>query len=173
MVGRAVVGIASACVVMSGCAFFMEQPGTPLAAAAHEGNVAEIRRLVAEGAHLNEYDASNQTALHWAARGGHRVGPHRCGGEAAGRAEVIAALIELGADVNAVDRRGNIPGGASGWTPLHVALRHEQFTAARTLLERGANPDIRTRQGTTALAIAANEGAPKELLSSIVARASR
>lgn len=153
-----------------GCAFFMEEPGTPLAKAAHAGNLEQIRVLIAAGANPNEYDASNHTALHWAAAGGHTPGPHRCGGEQPGRAEVAAVLIDLGADVNAVDRRGAIPGGSSGWTPLHVALHHEQFAIAARLLERGANPNIRSHQGISVMAMAAEEGAPKELLQALLAR---
>ena len=163
-------GPAGAIVISAGCAFFMEQPGTPLARAAHQGNLAQIRELIAAGANPNEYDASRQTPLHWAARGGHALGPHHCHGEAEGRAEVISLLIDLGADVNAVDRRGAIPGGSSGWTPLHVALHHEQFATATRLLERGANPNIRSHQGASVLAMAADEGAPKTLLEQILAR---
>jgi ankyrin repeat protein len=147
----------------------MEEPGTPLARAAYQGDVTQIRALVAAGANPNEYDASSQTPLHWAARGGHALGPHPCGGESAGRAEVVTALIDLGADINAVDRRRAIPGGSSGWTPLHVALHHEQFTIAARLLERGANPNIRSHQGTSVMAMAAEEGAPKELLETLLA----
>jgi len=166
---RLIVFVALAA-VPTGCAGFMEEPGTPLARAAHEGNITRIRTLVAAGANPNEYDAGNQTPLHWAARGGHRLGPHRCSGEALERAEVVSVLIDLGADVNAVDRRGAIPGGSSGWTPLHVALHHEQFKTAARLLERGANPNIRTHQGTSVMALAAEEGAPKELLEGLLAR---
>ena len=166
MLRRAIV--TSTCLFIGGCAMFMEGPGSPLAQAAHAGNSEEMRRLAAAGADPNAYDASNQTALHWAARGGHPLGPHNCLGEAADRADVVAALIDLGADVNAVDRRGAIPGGSSGWTALHIALHHEQFKTAERLLARGAEPRIRTRQGTTAMAMAADEGAPKELLAAIV-----
>ena len=152
----------------SGCAYFMDEPGTPLARAAFEGNVAQIRALVGAGANPNEYDASNQSPLHWAARGGHPIGPHQCQGESPDRVEAVALLVELGADVNAIDRRGAIPGGSSGWTPLHVALHHEQFAIAARLLERGANPNIRSHQGTSVMAMAAEEGAPKELLETLL-----
>jgi ankyrin repeat protein len=155
---------------LGGCAFFLLEPGTPLARAAHAGNLEQIRALIAAGANPNVYDATSQTALHWAARGGHRIGPHTCGGEIPGRAEVVAALIDLGADVNAVDHRGAIPGGSSGWTPLHVALHHEQFAIAARLLERGADPNIRSHQGQSVMALAAEEGAPKELLQTLLSR---
>ncbi|HUE84686.1 MAG TPA: ankyrin repeat domain-containing protein [Vicinamibacterales bacterium] len=171
MVRQAVV--ASLCLALSGCAGFMHEPGTPLARAAHEGNIEEIRMLIAAGADPNEYDASNQTPLHWAARGGHPLGPHRCHGEADDRPDVVSALVDAGAHVNAADRRVAIPGGSSGWSPLHIALHHEQFKTAARLLERGASANARSRQGTTVLAMAADEGAPKELLEAIVARAAR
>lgn len=158
---------------LGGCATFMEEPGTPLGRAAHVGNIAEIRRLVAEGADPNAFDASRQTALHWAARGGHPFGPHDCRGEATTRADVVAALIDLGADVNLIDRRPAFPGMSSGWTPLHVALHHEQFDTAARLLERGADPAIRSAQGKTVVAMAEEEGAPKQLLAAIVAHTRR
>jgi ankyrin repeat protein len=154
----------------SNCAMFFDEPGNALADAAHRGDLAAIRALVAAGADPNGYDATGNTPLHWAARGGHPIGPHRCTGEAANRADVVSALIDLGADPSAIDRRGSIPGGSSGWTPLHMALHHEQFATAATLLERGADPNIRTQQGHSTLAMAADEGAPKEFLAALLSK---
>lgn len=157
-----------------GCAVFLdfldEEPATPLALAAHRGDLAAVRSLVAAGADLNAYDASGSTPLHWAARGGHPVGPHRCGGEAADRPGVVEGLIQLGASPNSVDQRRTVPGGSSGWTPLHVALHHEQFATADRLLSLGADPNILSRQGTSVMRMAADEGAPRALLASILAR---
>jgi hypothetical protein len=172
--GRAMIRstlVASICFVLSGCAAFIQGPGTPLARAAHEGNVEEMRRLIATGADPNEFDASSQTPLHWAARGGHPLGPHHCRGEAPDRPDIVSVLIDAGADIKAVDRRAAIPGGASGWSPLHIALHHEQFQTAARLLERGADAGAHSRQGVSVLAMAADEGAPKELIEAIVARA--
>jgi ankyrin repeat protein len=163
-------GAAIACLLLASCSTFMQQPGTPLAQAAHHGNIAEMRRLVSAGANPNAYDATSQTPLHWAARGGHPLGPHECRSEADERTQVVAALLDLGADVNLVDRRAAIPGGTSGRTALHVALEHEQFKIAELLLQRGANPLIRSAQGQTVLALASEQGAPKALLATIVAR---
>ena len=164
------VGLAVAAALgASNCAVFFEEPGSPLAQAAHHGDIAALRKLVANGADPNTYDATGNTPLHWAARGGHPVGPHRCKGEAPDRADVVSALIDLGANPNALDRRGSIPGGSSGWTPLHVALHHEQFATAAKLLELGADPNIRTQQGRSSLAMAADEGAPRQLLAKMLA----
>lgn len=147
-----------------GCSMFWEVPATPLHGAAWRGDIATIRELVAAGADVNARDDLGATALYWAARGGHRLGPHACRGEAEERAAVIAALIDLGADPNIADRRPKGLGRASGWTPLFVALHHEQFAAAQVLLERGADPNIRSDQGLSVMEMAASEGAPKELI---------
>jgi ankyrin repeat protein len=162
--------IAGCALASTACAFFWQQPGTELARAAHRGEVSAIRTLIATGANPNEVDATGQTALHWAARGGHPLGPHRCLGEDADRVAVIEALVESGADINATDRRAAIPGGSSGWTPLHVALHHEQFGTAARMLALGANPNIRSHQGKSIMEAAAEEGAPKELLQDLLAR---
>jgi ankyrin repeat protein len=155
-------------IAAGGCAWFWEEPGTALARAAHRGDIDAIRSLLAGGANPNAYDATGQTALHWAARGGHPLGPHECRGESAGRDAVIAALVAGGADLNLADRRAPIPGASSGWTPLHVALHHQQFTSAATMLALGADTDIRSDQGKTALVVAIEEGAPRELLQAII-----
>jgi ankyrin repeat protein len=150
------------------CSIFWYVPSLPLHDAAWKGNVAELREMVRTGADVNAPDDLGATALYWAARGGHGIGPHQCAGEAAGRPEVIAALLELGADPNVQDRRPKGLGRSSGWTPVHVALHHEQFNSARVLLEHGADPNILSDQGVSVMAMASNEGAPRELISLIV-----
>lgn len=159
-----------AMVATTACIDFLDAPGTPLADAAHRADVAAVRQLVANGADLNAYGPDGQTALHWAARGGHPIGPHRDTSEAGDRLLAVATLLDLGADPNLVDRRRTIPGGASGWTPLHMALHHEQFHTAALLLERGADPNILSQQRQSVLSLAANERAPRELLQKILAR---
>ena len=115
----------------AGCSMFWQVPETPLHSAAHRGDVAMIRALVEAGSDVNETDSLGHTALAWAARGGHRLGPHQCGDEAAGRPETVAALLALGADPNIQDTRPKGFGRSSGWTPLFVALHHR----------RGATPN--------------------------------
>lgn len=150
------------------CSVFWEVPSTPLHGAAWRGDVAAIRQLVKDGADVNAIDDMGATALYWAARGGHPVGPHQCGSEAPNRAEVIATLIELGADPNIQDRRPKGLGRASGWTPLFVALHHEQFASARVLLEHGADPNILSDQGMSAMVVATAEDAPKDVVALMI-----
>jgi uncharacterized protein len=147
-----------------GCSMFWEVPATPLQAAAWRGDVAAIRQLASEGADLDATDDMGATALYWAARGGHRVGPHRCGKELPGRPGVVATLLALGADPNVQDRRPKGIGRVSGWTPLFVALDHAQFESARVLLEHGADPNILSDQGLSAVAVASSQGAPPSLI---------
>jgi ankyrin repeat protein len=146
------------------CSMFWEVPSMPLHDAAWTGDIAEVRQLVAAGADVNAQDDMGATALHWAARGGHRVGPHQCTGEAPDRPEVVDALLQLGADPNIQDRRPKGFGRSSGWTPLFVALHHEQFGSARVLLEHGADPNIKSDQGLSVMEMAAAEGAPRALV---------
>jgi ankyrin repeat protein len=146
------------------CSIFWDVPSTPLSEAAWRGDVPAIRQLLNDGADINATDDMGATALHWAARGGHRPGPHRCDGEDAARPEVMAALVALGADPNVQDRRPKGFGRSSGWTPLFVALDHQQFRSARVLLEHGADPNLLTDQGLSVMAMAAGEGAPREMI---------
>ncbi len=122
----------------------------PLHCAAKKGDVAEIERLVAAGAEVNERTEKNSTPLHLAARGGHakavialiRVGAkvtlkdkggaiplHDAAG--GGNVEAIVALIDAGSNINAV--------GGLGWTPLHTAALHKRLKAIVALAEAGAN----------------------------------
>jgi ankyrin repeat protein len=156
-----IVGCALA---LSACGLLYQSPPTALADAAWRGDVATVRKLVAEGADINELSGA---ALQLAARGGHPIGPHRCGAEDAGRPAVIAALLDLGANPNQRDGRAPTPGGSSGWTPLFVALHHRQFKTAALLLERGANPTLKSDQGMTVMDMAKVEGAPSALLNLI------
>jgi uncharacterized protein len=150
------------------CSMFWEVPSTPLYEAAWRGDVAAIRQLVTDGANVNATDDMGATALYWAARGGHRLGPHQCKGEDAARPDVIRALLAFGADPNIQDRRPKGFGRSSGWTPLFVALHHEQFSSARVMLEHGADPNLLSDQGMSVMSMAAAEGAPRELVALLV-----
>lgn len=107
----------------------------PLHAAAKRGDARGCRALLeaAAGATaVDEADADGQTALHWAADGGH--------------ANVAAVLLEFGASPDAQD--------ADGSTPLHMACVCEQLDVARLLVERGADVGLRDGDGQSAADLA-------------------
>jgi len=159
--GASIVGLALA---VSSCALLYQAPPTALSDAAWRGDVTTVRRFVSAGADINELSGA---PLMLAARGGHPLGPHRCGTEDASRPAVIAALIDLGANPNQRDGRPRTPGGSSGWTALFVALHHRQFKSAALLLERGADPTLKSDQGMSVMEMAKAEGAPGDLLNLI------
>jgi hypothetical protein len=78
-------------------------------------------------------DGFRYTPLHWAAVQGHW--------------DVVEALVEGGADVNAV--------GGDGGTPLHLAAHHDRPDMIRQLLDEGADLTIQNRWGRTPLHVAA------------------
>ena len=104
----------------------------PLHWAAVEGDVAEVKRLIAAGADLTATETlwGGERALHWAAHGG---------------SGVVRALIAAGAALEARDDDGD--------TALREALRpdDDNFLALQALLVAGANPDARDTDGYTAL----------------------
>ncbi len=86
--------------------------------------------LIKGGANVHEKDNDGMTALHWAA--------------VAHRPDVIKPLIEGGAEVNAVDR--------FGYTPLQYAATIDfgDSSTAIELLQAGADPNIKDKDGKTA-----------------------
>jgi cytohesin len=143
---------------------------TTVAAAAREGDLNQVRELIAAGAAVNEPERDGSTAVLWAA---YQSDP-----------AMIEALIEAGADVNAPNglgvtpllqaaRTGDAPviqalleGGADiaaatreGETPLMASARTGRIEAVSLLLEHGSDPNaLESYQGQTALMWAAAEG---------------
>ena len=72
-------------------------------------------------------------------------------GRDAQRAEVTRYLIESGADVNHRSRRRRDTG-------LHHAARYGLVETARVLLDLGVDPDVKAKDGATALLRAARLG---------------
>lgn len=146
--------------------------------AAQQARTLEAARLLLEaGADLNapqERDCKYQgTPLWWAISSGRcpalvrlllERGADTEGGLLAaayqGSGELLAALLEAGAGVDAVDARG--------YTALQHVLLFKRPEAAPTLLEAGADPARVTERGHTALHLAALCGHSPELLGLLV-----
>jgi ankyrin repeat protein len=112
---------------------------SPLARAAIEADLDEIKTLLDGGAELNAKDTLGRTALHMAAF--------------YGQLKVTELLIERGADVNIKDR--------VGMTPLHVAVLSGGRQEVELLLEKKARINLKSDAGQTALHLAAATGQPK------------
>ncbi|NKB72584.1 MAG: hypothetical protein GKR89_36370 [Candidatus Latescibacteria bacterium] len=100
-------------------------------------NKRRLSKLLAEDAGLaDQRDDDRMTPLHWAAR--------------AGAAACTAALLEQGAEIEAVDRAKN--------TPLHLAASNGQAPVIELFIEHGADLDFPDRSGRTALHLATYNG---------------
>lgn len=97
--------------------------------AAWDGNLEQLRILIAEGADVNAKDSRlGRTPLHAAA--------------AAKQSKAVALFLESGADVSAPDDK-------NGFTPLHLAT--DNFEVVRLLLSHGADVNARDHKGQTPL----------------------
>jgi ankyrin repeat protein len=129
--------------------------------AAHIGDLASVKTFLEEGVDVNVRGQRRQTALHIAAREGHK--------------EVVEFLLDRGADVNAgmnlnrtaaelaMDNDHNdiaellISKGAD-ISPLHLAISMKDEAKARSLIEGGADVNKQTPKGTTPLNRAVGKG---------------
>src|SRR5205085_9680448 len=102
-----------------------------IAAAAYQRDVAES--LVARGAGVRARNRRAAEPLHSAADGSPGAGHW----DPDAQREVLAYLIEAGADPNAFDK--------SGVAPLHRAVRTRSSEAVSALLENGADPRLMNR----------------------------
>jgi len=113
-------------------------PGAALFLAAKKGDATRVRALFASGADVHVKPSSvnggeGTEPLHAAALYGH--------------VEAVAALLDLGARCNALDKTGR--------SPLHCAALHGHSEVARLLISSGAEVDARTKANVTPLALAA------------------
>jgi len=149
-----------------------------LIAAVRSGDRAAVRRLVQQGAKVNDPGPDGSTALHWAVEsddietsrlllkaGAEAKAANRYGvtplqlAAVNGNADIMRDLLDAGADPNAV-----LPEGES---VLMSAARTGSTKAITLLLDRGANVDARERwYGESALmwAAAQNHGEAVRLL---------
>lgn len=107
-----------------------------IAAAARDGDMDEVRKLIAAGTDVNVPEADGTSALLWAA---HQSSP-----------DLVRLLLKAGADPNA--------GNGFGVTPLLEASRYGDAETIRALLEGGADMAAAAREGETPLMAAARAG---------------
>ena len=104
-----------------------------LAAAIRSGDVAALRKAIAEGADVNALDTrksrNGRRALNLAALSNQVV--------------AIEILLQSGAKINATNR--------TGFTPIHHAAEKGAAEAARVLLKAGADASIANNRGKTPL----------------------
>lgn len=116
-----------------------------LFAAAHCGDLDEVRRTLDAGANVHarqgEERNNGRTALHYAAGGGRYAASGR-------HVEVARLLVARGADVNAAAQ--------GGYAPLHVAAGLGQRDMVEFLLKQGANVNAQDIRGTPILGAVGN-----------------
>lgn len=106
--------------------FFLSGCVSALNRAAQDGNVAEIKRLVAQGADVNEYAAASNS--------GHDFPLNEA--VANNHVEAARALLEAGASTTGTDSMAR--------TPLDIAVEFKpNIEMVRLLLEHGADPTIK------------------------------
>ena len=106
-----------------------------LIAAASRDERTTVQQLLAEGAVVDAADARGFTSLHAAAARGH--------------AEIVAQLLDAGADAGA---------SGPGLSALHLAVLEGHARVVESILRRGGSPDVRDHQGYTPLHAAAQTG---------------
>ena len=135
-----------------------EPRALPLHDAVRNGNREAVRRLLDEGADVQERDRELNTALHEAARCPRRLllratapdirdrAAAKAGDAEQDSVAIARMLLEHGADMSAKNRLGE--------TPLHVAVRHGLSEMVRLLLEHGAPVNRRDAESNTAMDVA-------------------
>ncbi len=127
-----------------------ESQGRALVAGAYYADVLIVKNEVEQGAPLDyefyfqdeerQYQNVWFNALHAAASGGNE--------------DIINFLLDQGFNINTRTR--------SNWTPLFIAARDGQAEAAKLLIYRGAELDVQTDQGATALMMTLTQHFPTE-----------
>lgn len=145
---------------------------TPLAAAAHKGNVGIMTVLLNAGALVNGLNSNGSTALIQASHFGHDDAVHLLLARGAsadmtnskgttalmrasqeGHVRITSSLVHAGSDVN---RKNN-----EGMNALMLASQRGHDLIVDLLITNGAQADVQTAQGSTALMLACKRGHTK------------
>ena len=110
--------------------------GSPLAAAARQGDWEAVQALLRQGMDVNAWGIDGTPALHWAVRVDNR--------------DLVDRLLEAGADLNAANRYG--------LAPLHVAVQNHHADMAGRLLAAGASAEVMDGSGERPLHQATRSG---------------
>jgi len=138
--------------------------------AAYSGQLEQVRRLVLDGTRVDVIDEERRTPLMFAVFNGHApvaeylldAGAEIDAKDSSGRtalmyassgpfAEAVGLLLTRGAEVN-------VQGTLEGFTPLMTAAAEGLAEVVRILLTAGADPDIKDKDGDTALTFAKQNG---------------
>lgn len=114
--------------------------GGPMRAAALRGDIELIRLLAKAGASLAAASDDERGQAAAPLREAIRVGNAAC----------VAALIELGADLDALDN--------GGWTAAMSAASRGEAACLAVLIDAGADMGLSNRHGHTAMALASGNG---------------
>jgi ankyrin repeat protein len=137
------------------------KPTKSLFQAAAEGDIKQVRLHISSGTNINERTVSGDTALHYAAREGHK--------------ELVELLIANGAEITTVHIAAFLGDlrqvevflkkgidvkdkDTAEYTALHFAARGRQREVIELLIAQGANVNAKDQQGQTALHYAAEAG---------------
>ncbi|XP_066215875.1 histone-lysine N-methyltransferase EHMT2 isoform X3 [Saccopteryx leptura] len=101
---------------------------TPIIWAAEHKHIEVIRMLLTRGADVTLTDNEENICLHWASF--------------TGSAAIAEVLLNARCDLHAVNYHGD--------TPLHIAARESYHDCVLLFLSRGANPELRNKEGDTA-----------------------
>jgi ankyrin repeat protein len=119
--------------------------------ASSKGDLAAVKKLVADGSDVNAADTKGRTPLIEAAWAGH--------------ADVVKYLIEKGAKVDAAD--------SAGYTALMRACEEGHGPVVTYLINKGADVNVRGKvRGTTSLMLAAEQGHIK-ILEALIAHGAK
>ena len=124
-----------------------EKNWTALMIASAMSNIDAINVLLKAGADPNIADAHGDTFLHDTVRTNYKK-------------EVLQAIIDNGADVNATNK--------NNWTALMIASAMSNIDAINVLLKAGADPNIADAHGDTCLHDAVRTNYKKEVLQAII-----